>query len=67
MEDRNSKLDAAAAAARQLQTRRRAKRGVVAGYIHEISARHQHGAALRAQRPEHAALVAAADGRLAAS
>ena len=63
MEDRNSKLDAAATAARQLQTRRRAKRGVVAGYIHEISARHQHGA----QRQAHAALIAAADGRLAAS
>jgi hypothetical protein len=60
MEDRNSKLDAATAAARQIQTRRRVKRGVVAGYIHEISARHQHGAALRSQRP-----VTAADGRLA--
>ena len=51
MDDRNSKLDAATTAARQIQTtRRRAKRGVVAGYIHEISARHQHVAPVVARR-----------------
>src|SRR5688500_1904459 len=31
------------AAARRRQLQRRAKRGVVAGYIHELSVRHQHG------------------------
>ena len=55
MDDRNSKLDAATTAARQIQTtRRRAKRGVVAGYIHEISARHQHVAPVVARRAERA-------------
>ena len=49
----NSKLDAATTAARQIQTtRRRVKRGVVAGYIHEISARHQHVAPVVARRDE---------------
>jgi hypothetical protein len=53
MDDRNSKLDAATTAARQIQTtRRRVKRGVVAGYIHEISARHQHVAPVVARRAE---------------
>ena len=32
-------------AARRLATKRRAKRGLVAGYIHEISARHAADAA----------------------
>jgi hypothetical protein len=41
-----------AAAAKRLQLRRRVKRGVVAGYIHEISARHQHVAAQPAERRE---------------
>jgi hypothetical protein len=45
------------AAARQQVRRRRVKRGVVAGYIHELSAR--HAAAAEAKRPE-AALAAAA-------
>jgi hypothetical protein len=38
MDDR--KVQAATDAARRRQLKRRAKRGVVAGYIHEISARH---------------------------
>jgi hypothetical protein len=40
MEERNLAERAAAAERRQL--RRHAKRGVVAGYIHELSVRHQH-------------------------
>lgn len=34
-----------AAAERRRQLRRAAKRGVVAGYIHELSVRHKHGGA----------------------
>jgi len=40
------------AAKRHLQLRRRVKRGIVAGYIHEISARHQHVAPVMARRTE---------------
>jgi hypothetical protein len=43
-------LEAERAVARQLQLRRRVKRGVVAGYIHELSARHQNGAARKPER-----------------
>jgi hypothetical protein len=39
MDDR--KVQAATDAARRRQVKRRAKRGVVASYIHEISVRHQ--------------------------
>jgi hypothetical protein len=42
MEERNMAAERVAAARRR-QLRRRAKRGVVAGYIHELSVRHQHG------------------------
>ena len=41
---------AAVEAARRKAVRRRAKRGLVAGYIHEISGRHAT-AAVRPQRP----------------
>ena len=51
MDDRNLKIDATAAAARHPRSRRRYKHGVVAGYIHEISARHQHVAPVAARRP----------------
>ena len=47
MEERNMAAERVAAARRR-QLRRRAKRGVVAGYIHELSVRHQH----RAPEPE---------------
>lgn len=36
----DSKITAVRSANDRLATRRRAKRGLVAGYIHEISARH---------------------------
>jgi hypothetical protein len=45
-----SKTLEAREAARRLDTRRRARRGLVAGYIHELSARHAD-AALRPERP----------------
>jgi hypothetical protein len=37
----NRTLKAQTDTVRELQLRRRVKRGIVAGYIHEISARHQ--------------------------
>jgi hypothetical protein len=40
------------AAARRRQLRRRAKRGVVAGYIHELSVRHRHVGAADLERRE---------------
>ena len=42
METRNLAAEQVAAARRR-QLGRRAKRGVVAGYIHGLSVRHQHG------------------------
>jgi len=39
MNDR--RLQAEIAEARRLQLKRRVKRGIVAGYIHELSARHR--------------------------
>lgn len=36
--------------AARLQRRRRAKRGVVAGYVHELSQRHRHTDQLQPQR-----------------
>jgi hypothetical protein len=53
MDDRTVKTDSAA---RRHQLRRRVKRGVVAGYIHEISARHQHDA-MRVPAPREPALA----------
>jgi hypothetical protein len=47
-----------AAAVREIQLRRRVKRGIVAGYIHEISARHNTSPRDGAARPE-VALAAA--------
>ena len=47
----NSKTLEAREAAQRLATRRRARRGLVAGYIHELSARH----AETALRPERSA------------
>ena len=38
-------------AARRLDTRRRARRGLVAGYIHELSARHADDARRDRPRP----------------
>lgn len=49
MEERNLPAERVAAARRR-QLRRRAKRGVVAGYIHELSVRHQHGGAPEPER-----------------
>lgn len=49
------------AGSRQLQLRQRIKRGVVAGYIHEISVRHQPaGAGVKERRA--AALVTSRTG-----
>jgi hypothetical protein len=45
------------AAARRRQLQRRAKRGVVAGYIHELSVRHQHGGAPQAERRDAALAI----------
>jgi hypothetical protein len=45
-------LQAEIAAANRGQLRRRVKRGVVAGYIHELSARHRDAGARRADRPD---------------
>jgi hypothetical protein len=45
-------VQAEMAAARRLERRRRVKRGVVAGYIHEISARHQLAAGRPKERRE---------------
>jgi hypothetical protein len=47
----NSKTLEAREAAQRLASRRRARRGLVAGYIHELSARHADTAALRRERP----------------
>lgn len=44
--------------AKRLQLGRRVKRGIVAGYIHELSARHQAGAAREAVRREAAVATA---------
>jgi len=44
--------------ARRLQVKRRVKRGIVAGYIHELSARHQAQAG-RATESREVALAAA--------
>ena len=41
-------------AARRLDTRRRARRGLVAGYIHELSARHADDARERSREADHA-------------
>jgi hypothetical protein len=49
MQERNLPAEQVAAARRR-QLRRRAKRGVVAGYIHELSVRHQHGGAAQPER-----------------
>lgn len=49
MEARNLAAEQVAAARRR-QLRRRAKRGVVAGYIHELSVRHQHRGTSEAER-----------------
>jgi hypothetical protein len=49
MEERNLPAERVAAARRR-QLRRRAKRGVVAGYIHELSVRHRHGGAPEPER-----------------
>ena len=38
-------------AAQRLATRRRARRGLVAGYIHELSARHADDARVERPRP----------------
>ena len=38
-------------AAQRLATRRRARRGLVAGYIHELSARHADDARSERERP----------------
>jgi hypothetical protein len=38
-------------AAQRLATRRRARRGLVAGYIHELSARHADDARAQRSRP----------------
>jgi hypothetical protein len=38
-------------AAQRLASRRRARRGLVAGYIHELSARHADDAGATRQRP----------------
>jgi hypothetical protein len=40
----NPKTSEARAAAQRLDTRRRARRGLVAGYIHELSSRHADAA-----------------------
>jgi hypothetical protein len=37
--------------ARRLQVKRRAKRGLVASYIHEISARHRNADEARVDKP----------------
>ena len=37
--------------ARRLQLKRRAKRGLVASYIHEISGRHRNGSEPRVDKP----------------
>jgi hypothetical protein len=37
--------------ARRIQLKRRAKRGIVASYIHEISARHRNEGAPRVDKP----------------
>ena len=44
------RAQAGTAADRRHQRRRRVKRGVVAGYIHEISARHQAAGPLGIER-----------------
>ena len=49
METRNLPIERAAAARRR-QLRRRVKRGVVAGYIHELSVRHGRVGAPEPQR-----------------
>ena len=49
-------LQAERATMRQLQLRRRVKRGIVAGYIHELSARHQRHAS-RQLEPREALLA----------
>ena len=43
-------LQAERAATRHRQLRRRAKRGIVAGYIHELSARHQQDGTRKPER-----------------
>ena len=48
-------LQAERAARRHLQLRRRVKRGIVAGYIHELSERHRQDAT---PKPAREALVA---------
>jgi hypothetical protein len=40
--------------ARRLQLKRRAKRGLVATYIHEISGRRRNGTPARVDKPAHA-------------
>jgi hypothetical protein len=55
MDDRKRKADTEAV--RRVQLRRRAKRGVVAGYIHEISARHQEVAPRETERQREGALA----------
>ena len=45
----DQRMQAEIAEARRLQLKRRVKRGIVAGYIHELSARHQEDTA---RRPE---------------
>lgn len=59
MEARNLAAEQVAAARRR-QLRRRAKRGVVAGYIHELSVRHQHNGAPEPERRD-APLAASRD------
>jgi hypothetical protein len=54
MEQRNLATDQVAATRRR-QLRRRAKRGVVAGYIHELSARHRQSSAPDQPEPRDAA------------
>jgi hypothetical protein len=45
-------LQAVRAATRHLQLRRRVKRGIVAGYIHELSARHRQDGTGKPERRE---------------
>ena len=56
MEERNLAAEPVAAARRR-QLRLRAKRGIVAGYIHELSARHRQAGAAEPKRREAALAI----------
>ena len=51
---------------RRRRTKRRAKRGLVAGYIHELSARHRESPRVEAPRPEGPPRLSAGRGTMTA-